>query len=456
MFGWINDCTECLVISKFGEETWHKIKAKANCDVPDGGFLRYRLYPDSDTVTLVVAASEVLGISVDDVLYAFGQYFLTYVRDNGYSNVLECLGSNMRDWLSNLNSLHDHLQASYPEGFVAPVFWSEDDEEKEGAIIVHYHSRRGSLLVPLVVGLVKAVGMDYFDIEIEMEQLQLQDESEDARNTTWRVTTVDPTLVHKLRGKKKRKKREGIDDDAETYTTASVTNYMTTFREGGQQASNLRVEEFVKRSFYNENSELFHALTLEQYLYLVDYWKENKINGKWCYEIWAIQDDDPKSWAALKDLPTKLNPETINAVHFGGKAPNTGDFPPKEDGTLQSFPPKLRVLNASTGDSVDLIVPIGPDVTLNEAVYKNVEVEAAKLKEFPAAIEEEIKREESEILCIVWNDEAQDVYHTFTLGDLTTTTTKQLHDLVPRSFDPIVIRIEAAKVMAVDDDEEDI
>ena len=59
MFGWINDCTECLVVSKFGEETWHKIKEKAECDVEDGGFLRYKYYHDSETVGLVVAASNV-------------------------------------------------------------------------------------------------------------------------------------------------------------------------------------------------------------------------------------------------------------------------------------------------------------------------------------------------------------------------------------------------------------
>ena len=184
MFGWINDCTECLVISKFGEETWHQIKQTAGCEVADGGFLRYKYYPDSDTVELVVAASQVLNISVDDVLYAFGDYFIEYVQDNGYSNVLECLGSNLRDWLSNLNSLHDHLQASYPKGFVAPVFWSEDDVEcpsvalasvaagggtvasinpNANAILVHYYSKRGSLLVPLVVGLIKKLARCYFD-----------------------------------------------------------------------------------------------------------------------------------------------------------------------------------------------------------------------------------------------------------------------------------------------------
>jgi hypothetical protein len=456
MFGWINDCTECLIISKFGEETWHKIKEKANCNIPDGGFLRYKYYHDSETVALVVGASEVLGITVDEVLHAFGEYFLDYVRDNGYSNVLECLGSNMRDWLSNLNSLHDHLQASYPKGFVAPVFWSEDDEEKNGAILVHYHSRRGSLLVPLVVGLIKKVGLDYFDIEIEMEQLQLQDETEDVRNTQWRVTTVDPTLVHKLRGKKKRRNKEDVEDDGLTYTTESSSNYLATFREGGTQASNLRVEEFVKRSFYYEDTELFHALTLEQYIYLVNYWKNTKIGGKWCYEIWSIQDDDPKSWAALKDLPAKLNPETIDQVHFGGKAPKTGSYPPDEDGTLQSFPPKLLVTNSSTGFSRHLIVSVAANVTLQDAIYRNAEVEDAKLKEFPPEIEEEIKKGESEIQCVVWNQEAKEAYHTFSLSDLDTTSTKQLYDLVPKTLDPIMINIQSAKVMAVDDDEEDL
>jgi len=453
MFGWINDCTECLVVSKFGEDAWHKIKEKANCNVPDGGFLRYKYYHDSETVTLVVAASEVLGITVDDVLYAFGEYFIQYVRDNGYSNVLECLGSNMRDWLSNLNSLHDHLQASYPEGFVAPIFWSEDDTEQEGAILVHYHSRRGSLLVPLVVGLLKTIGLDFFDIEIELEQLQLQDETEEARNTIWRVSTTDPTLVSKLRGRKKRRNKDSVKgDDDQTYTTAVTTDYQKTFIEGGTQASNLRVEELVKRSFYNENSELFHALSLEHYLYLVDFWKTTKIDDKFCYEIWSIQDDDPKSWAALKDLPARLNPESIDEAHFGGRVPATGAYPPTEGGILQSFPPKLRVTNASTGLTKDFIVSVSSDVTLEDAIYNNPEVEDAKLKEFPP----EIENDESEIQCVIWNEELDEAYHTFSLGDLSTTTTKQLYELVPKEFDPIMINIRSEKVMAVDDDEEDI
>jgi len=456
MFGWINDCVECLVLTKYDEEAWHKIKEKANCNIPDGGFLRYKYYHDSETVNLVVAASEVLGASVDDILFAFGEFFVDYVRDNGYSTVLACLGGNLRDWLSNLNSLHDQLQAAYPEGFVAPVFWSEDDQEQEGAILVHYHSRRGSLLVPLVVGLIKRIARDYFEIEITMDQLQLQDE-EDAKNTSWRVTTADPEMIFKLRGKKKLKKKEKMDEsDDQTFTTASSTNYYATFKEGNLQASYLRVEEFVKRSFYNEKSELFHALTVEHYLYLVDYWKHNKIDDKWCFETWSIQDDDPKSWAALSDLPPKLNPKTIDSIHFGGKTPETGTYPPGEDGILQSFPPKLRINNVSSGKFTDLIVPVSENTTLEHAFYNNDQVEEAKVKEFAPEIEDEIQNNEAEIQCVVWDDRKNESFHTFVLSDLSTTTTKQLYDLVPASFDPIMINIQTAKLLAVDDDEEDI
>jgi Haem-NO-binding len=468
MFGWINDCTESLVCSAFGEEAWHKIKEKAGCTVEDGGFLRYKYYDDSDTVDLVVAASEVLNITVDEVLHAFGDYFVGYVKVNGYGNVLECLGSNLRDWLSNLNSLHDHLQASYPKGFVAPVFWSEDDVEFElstagaesNAILVHYFSHRGSLLVPLVVGLIKRVALDYFSIEITMEQLQLQDEAAGVGQTTWRVTTAVPHESHKLRGQKKRKKRAPKnhgDDDEATVTTAatSKTNYHKTFLEGGAQAAMLRVEELVKRSFFNEECELYHALTLEQYLWLIDEWNTNLIDDKRCFEIWSMENDNPASWPSIADLPAKLNPATIDPLHFGGQVPATGRFPPDASGNLQGFPRIIQVFNKLIDKSVNLSFAKAVDLDLETAILNSKIVEDAGLKHFPG-LEDRIDNGEYEIQCIVWNQETESLYHAFALGDLKMTSTLQLFELVPKTFDPIVLVLECVDTISVDEDEEDI
>jgi hypothetical protein len=474
MFGWINDCTECLVVSNFGEEAWHKIKDKAGCTVDDGGFLRYQYYTDAETVQLVVAASEVLDLTVDEVLFAFGDYFVDYVKDNGYANVLQCLGSNLRDWLSNLNTLHDHLQASYPKGFVAPVFWSEGDEDyvatpagaESNAILVHYFSHRGSLLVPLVNGLLKKVARNYFGIEIVLDQLELQDEAAGINHTTWRVTAVDPKEAHKLRGKKKKKRRyqaagvgpsgslKGDDETVETSFTTK-TNYHKTFMEGEVQAANLRIEEFVKRSFYNEDCELFHALTLEQYLYLVEEWKTNKVDDQWCYQIWSIQDGDSSSWPSLADLPGKLNLDTIGPSHFGGQVPSTGKFPPDEKGVLQSFAPKIRLVNKDSGKSLDMALEKSSELTLEDAILNATMVEDAGLKSFPN-VQDRIDSGEYEIQYVVWQEETKSAYHTFTLVDMKTTTTVQLFDLAPTLFDPIVLMFQWAETIAVDEDEEDI
>jgi len=471
MFGWINDCTESLVCSAFGEEAWHKIKEKAGCTVEDGGFLRYKYYKDSETVDLVVAASEVLNLTVDQVLGAFGDYFVDYVKMNGYANVLECLGSNLRDWLSNLNSLHDHLQASYPKGFVAPSFWSEDDEDFEmmttgadsNAVLVHYFSHRGSLLVPLVVALIKRIARDYFELEISMEQLQLQDESPEIKHTTWRVTSLNPDEAHKLRGKKRRKNRrpkqfsdgESFEGTVTTVGTSAKSSYEKAFREGGAQAALLRVEELVKRSFFNETSELYHAFTLEQYVWLVEEWDANLINEQHCFEIWSTEDGDPSTWPSLADLPEKLNPATIDPIHFGGMIPKTGGFPPDETGALQSVPPIIRVLNKETNKSVDMSIKKSTDLTLEDAILKSPIAKEAGLTEFPG-LDDKIANGEVEIQCIVWNEETGSTYHSFAMGDLKSASTLQLFELVPKQFDPIVLILEYSEAIGVNDDEEDI
>lgn len=497
MFGWINDCTECLVVSKFGEETWHKIKEKANCNVVDGGFLRYKYYPDSDTVELVVAASEVLGVSVDDVLFAFGDYFIDYVQDNGYSNVLECLGSNMRDWLANLNSLHDHLQASYPKGFIAPVFWSEDDPDSSteaGAILVYYYSQRGSLLVPLVVGVLKKIALAYFEIEINLEQIALQDEVKEGlegeedgdathKQTIWRVTAVDPEEARKLRGKKRssRRNRDKSKDDGTVTTLATAASntstvvqnrYKQTFREGGVQASVLRVKELVQRCFFRESCDLYHALTQEQYMYLVEFWKNanlqkegdaveniNGYTGLLCYEMWALDDDDPTSWPTLKDLPPLLNSDTLDRSQFGGKVPTTGAYPPDEDGALQSFPPIIRVTNTvDTDKSVDLTFsPQDNDFTMT--LEQQIAPKAAQsgITNFDPEIASRIDAAELEVQWVIWDKTAEAPYHTFTQGDLSITSLQQFFDLITgANLDPVNLRIQLTEAETLDDDEEDI
>jgi len=196
MFGWINDCCESLVVTKFGIEKWHEIKELAGCKVEDGGFIRHQYYRDESSVNLVVAISKVLGISVAAVLETFGQYFYEFTREAGYGNMLSCQGSNLNLWLSNLNALHDHLQDTLPRGRF-PEFWCEDDLEVKESLLLHYFSERGSLFVPFVVGLVKEIAHFHFRLKVKLDILQTQGE-DGASYTTWRIATTDPSQMHKM------------------------------------------------------------------------------------------------------------------------------------------------------------------------------------------------------------------------------------------------------------------
>mgnify|MGYP005857323351 CR=1 FL=1 len=181
MFGWINDCVEKLVISKFRVEVWHEIKSKTGCTVEDNGFVRHHRYPDSSTVDLVVAARGVLNLPAETILEVFGQFFMEFTRKAGYENLLQCQGSTRKAWLSNLNALHDHLASALPNGMVPPVFWCEFNDKTKGQILLHYFSEHGSLLVPVVVCVVKEVARFHFNLEIDMNRTCKQ--GEDAKFT---------------------------------------------------------------------------------------------------------------------------------------------------------------------------------------------------------------------------------------------------------------------------------
>ena len=121
MYGWINASLESLVISKFGVDTWKEIREKSGLQISEI-WNRYENYPDSYTYDLVGAATAVLGLEASEILEVFGQYFLRYVKDEGYDNLLRCLGSDLQTWLSNVNMMHVHLGRALPK-MIAPQFW---------------------------------------------------------------------------------------------------------------------------------------------------------------------------------------------------------------------------------------------------------------------------------------------------------------------------------------------
>ena len=77
------------------------------------------------------------GIPLNDILETFGNHFYKYCKQSGYDRILKILGRTLREFLCNLDALHDHLASIYP-GMNAPSFRAS--ERPDGGLDLHYYS----------------------------------------------------------------------------------------------------------------------------------------------------------------------------------------------------------------------------------------------------------------------------------------------------------------------------
>jgi hypothetical protein len=170
MYGLVNEAVKELVIEKFGEESWETICAKANFD--DGDFLSMSPYPDKLTFDLVASASEVLNVPTEDLLFAFGEYWILYTADQGYGNMLELAGDSFPKFLKNLNMLHQRVNSVMPD-LKPPAFTLRN--EKENYLELVYNSHRTGL-IPMLMGLVSGLGKR-FDLVVDCKHLSEEEGS---------------------------------------------------------------------------------------------------------------------------------------------------------------------------------------------------------------------------------------------------------------------------------------
>ncbi|XP_035777415.1 guanylate cyclase soluble subunit beta-1-like isoform X3 [Anopheles albimanus] len=163
MYGFVNYALELLVLKNFGLTIWEQIKKKAEVNM-EGQFLVRQIYEDDITYNLIEAAVSILNIPAGDILELFGKTFFEFCQDSGYDKILQVLGATPRDFLQNLDALHDHLGTLYP-GMRAPSFRCT---ETDGQLVLHYYSERPGL-EHIVIGIVKAVASKLHGVDVEIK-----------------------------------------------------------------------------------------------------------------------------------------------------------------------------------------------------------------------------------------------------------------------------------------------
>ncbi len=154
MKGVINKGIHDFVNNTFGEEAWENVKKRAKCDEPF--FAVSEDYPDAMTFALAQAASDVTGLCLDDVLVEYGKFWIGNTAIEIYPSYFNIAGSTSRDFLRNMDKVHEHVTRSIANA-KPPHF--EYEELEDGRLLMHYRSERG--LCRVLQGLILGVGLHF-------------------------------------------------------------------------------------------------------------------------------------------------------------------------------------------------------------------------------------------------------------------------------------------------------
>lgn len=168
MYGIVNKAIQDLVTENFGADVWEAVKEKSGVDVDL--FLSNEPYDDAITYKLAGAASEVLKISVGEVLNAFGEWWVLKTGKEKYGSLMQAGGNNLREFLVNLPLFHNRIMLMYPK-LTPPEFKVSDVQDN--SIHIHYHSRREGLQ-EFVRGLLSGLAKMY-NTEATIDLIQTRD-----------------------------------------------------------------------------------------------------------------------------------------------------------------------------------------------------------------------------------------------------------------------------------------
>lgn len=137
MYGIVNKAIQGLVTENFGLEKWNQIKTHSG--ITEDSFISNESYDDALTYKLAGSASHILGLSLREVLVAFGKYWILNTGHQHYGSLMLAGGKNLREFLVNLPNFHSRVMLVYP-GITPPEFRIQIISEQE--LHIYYYSTR--------------------------------------------------------------------------------------------------------------------------------------------------------------------------------------------------------------------------------------------------------------------------------------------------------------------------
>lgn len=169
MYGMVNRALKALLCEQHGEAIWQQIRQKA--EVEQNDFASMTPYEDAITYQLAGAASEILDVPIDDLLKAFGVYWIEFAGKSSYALLLDQAGDTMGEILAGLDQMHTRLSLAFPD-LLAPEFQVVSNDGD--TIILRYHSPRPAL-APFVCGLIEGLALR-IGVTVDIEVIEPKSE----------------------------------------------------------------------------------------------------------------------------------------------------------------------------------------------------------------------------------------------------------------------------------------
>ncbi|XP_042201847.1 soluble guanylate cyclase 88E-like [Callorhinchus milii] len=191
MYGLYLEAVNDYINESYGEDVWRLIEARA--EIPHLKFVRHQMYNDNLILRLAKAAGEVLGKTHDELMYAFGVYMVKRIGNYGYERILKVLGRNVRDFINELDNLHEYFRFSFPK-VQPPSFCVE--EECERSLTLHYRSTRKGF-TQFVKGQLSQVGRQFYNTNIAVEILS-KEETEKMTYVVYKMNFDNAAFKHRM------------------------------------------------------------------------------------------------------------------------------------------------------------------------------------------------------------------------------------------------------------------
>lgn len=180
MYGIVNKAIEDLIKENFGEEKWDAILKRSGIDIEF--FIGNEPYDDDITFKLAIAASEETGLSLQQVLIAFGEWWILRTSKEKYGAMMAAGGASLRDFLKNMPVFHNRVALIYPK-LTPPEFKTSDITES--SICIHYFSKRQGLQ-DFVRGLLLGLGKLYeVPVTIDLVASRPNGDDHDVFKVSW-------------------------------------------------------------------------------------------------------------------------------------------------------------------------------------------------------------------------------------------------------------------------------